>query len=81
MEEWLDNGLPAWFATNLLPVTRATADQWARLSIRARRQGLALATPDGLIDSTAIEHGLTLVTRDIGDFAGLGMQLLNLWET
>ncbi len=80
LETWLATGLPAWFAANLLPVTRETADRWARVSMRARRQGLALATPDGLLAATALEHDLTLATRDVKDFTGLEVELFNPWQ-
>ena len=32
-----------------------------------------------VIAATALEHGLTLVTRNVKDFAGLGVVLLNPW--
>jgi predicted nucleic acid-binding protein len=35
---------------------------------------------DAVIAATALEHGLTLVTRNVKDFAGLGVVLLNLWD-
>jgi predicted nucleic acid-binding protein len=43
--------------------------------------GRPLSAPDGLIAATALEHGLTLVTRNVKDFAGLGLVLLNPWDT
>jgi len=39
-----------------------------------------LSAPDGMIAATALEHGLTLVTRNVKDFAGLGVVLLNPWD-
>jgi predicted nucleic acid-binding protein len=33
-----------------------------------------------MIAATALEHGLTLVTRSVKDFAGLGVVLLNPWD-
>jgi predicted nucleic acid-binding protein len=33
-----------------------------------------------MIAATALEHGLTLVTRNVKDFAGLGVVLLNPWD-
>ena len=42
--------------------------------------GLPLSAPDGMIAATALEHGLTLVTRNVKDFAGLGVVLLNPWD-
>jgi predicted nucleic acid-binding protein len=80
LEGWFTSGIPAWFGDNVLPVTRETADRWGRIAIRAKRQGLALKTPDGLIAATALEHDLTLVTRDVGDFEGLGLTVHNPWQ-
>ena len=37
-------------------------------------------TIDGMIAATALEHGL-VVTRNVKDFAGLGVEILNPWET
>jgi predicted nucleic acid-binding protein len=39
-----------------------------------------LSAPDGMIAATALEHDLTLVTRNVKDFAGLGVVLLNPWN-
>jgi predicted nucleic acid-binding protein len=33
-----------------------------------------------MIAATALEHGLTLVRRNVKDFAGLGVALLNPWD-
>jgi len=44
-------------------------------------KGLAISAPDGLIAATALEHDLVIVTRNARDFAGLGVEILNPWET
>ncbi len=80
LELWLTTGLPAWFAANLLPVTKEIAERWGRATIEAKRNGLMLATADGLIAATALDHDLTLITRNTKDFAGLGVALLNPWN-
>lgn len=33
-----------------------------------------------MIAATALEHELTLVTRNVKDFAGLGADVLNPWS-
>jgi len=35
---------------------------------------------DGLIAATALVHGMTLVTRNVDDFAATGAVLLNPWQ-
>lgn len=35
---------------------------------------------DGLIAATAQEHELTVATRNVRDFAGLGVTVFNPWE-
>jgi predicted nucleic acid-binding protein len=50
----------------------AVADQWGRMS--ALRP---VAVIDGLLAATALIHGLTLVTRNDGEVAGLGAAVLN----
>jgi hypothetical protein len=34
-----------------------------------------------MIAATALQHGFTVVTRNVRDFAGLGVPILNPWET
>lgn len=68
---WLDD-LGRHYADRVLPVDRAVADEWGRL--RAIR---SVPVMDALIAATARVHGLTLVTRNTKDVAGLGVPLLN----
>jgi predicted nucleic acid-binding protein len=73
-ERWLAD-LAAAFANRILPVDRAVADEWGRLSaIRT------VPAVDGLLAATAKVHGLTLATRNTADIAGLGASVLNPFE-
>jgi hypothetical protein len=67
LEQWQDD-LVASFEMRLFPVTKALADRWAVLSAQSQRKGVALANIDGLIAVIALEHDLTLVTRNVKDF-------------
>ena len=80
LEQWLEEGVPAWFESNLLPVTKAIADRWGGSRLKPSVKGVTVATADGLIAATALEHSLTVVTRNVKDFAGLGVLLFNPWE-
>jgi predicted nucleic acid-binding protein len=79
LETWLENGLPAWFTSNLLPVTAAVADRWGRLTIQAKNKGITVSTADGLIAATAMKYGLALVTRNSRDFESLGIAIADPW--
>ncbi|QTD44971.1 type II toxin-antitoxin system VapC family toxin [Ottowia testudinis] len=76
--DWLTVELPNYFVGRLLPVDADVADQWGHLSAKA---GRPLPAVDALLAATALQHRLTLVTRNTRDFEGLGVDLLNPWET
>jgi predicted nucleic acid-binding protein len=81
LELWLEKDLRTWFAGRILPVTEAIAERWGQLAATARQQGLGLSVVDGLIAATALHHHLILVTRNTKDFSGLGIPLINPWES
>ena len=74
------NECPLGLKSNLLPVTKAIAERWGQITIQAKKKGKPLAT-DGFIAATALVHELTVVTRDVNDFAGTGAALFNPWES
>jgi len=81
LERWLDIEVRDWFADRILPLTDAIADLWGRLEARRQRLGLPLNTADGQIAATALEHNLTVVTRNVEDFEELGVRIHNPWES
>lgn len=74
LERWL-LGLEAHYGDRILPISAAIADRWGRLS-----PSQPLPVTDGLIASTALEHKLTVVTRNTGDFARTGVSLVDPFE-
>ena len=71
LAQWFEQTL-AWFADRILPVDVATARRWGRLSASIGNQDIDL-----LIAATALEHGLTVVTRNVRHFEPAGVRVLN----
>ena len=80
LEEWFELFFLPFFEDRVLPMTQRVGSRWGVLSAARQLGGTPLNTADGMIAATALEHGLTLVTRNTRDFAGLGLTLLNPWE-
>ena len=71
---WVD-GIEANFADRLLSIDAQTARLWGELSARRSRPVV-----DTLIAATAVNHGLTLVTRNIRDIELTGVRLIDPWS-
>ena len=61
-------------------MTQVIAERWGVLDGQRQLIGRPLHVPDGQIAATALEHGLTLVTRNVKDFASLGVTIFNPWD-
>lgn len=71
LDRWLA-GLKNNFNERVLKITGDVAEGWGRLqTIRS------LPVVDALIAATALHHDLALVTRNLPDFEGLGLTLIN----
>lgn len=80
LEAWLEVELQARFSGRILPIDAAIADRWGLLAADAKRRGKALSTIDALLAATALHFNLTLVSRDVSDFAHTTLLILNPWE-
>src|SRR5215204_1033529 len=74
IEAWADSIAKTW---NVLPTDAETFRLWAKL---VHRNSDAV-TQDAMIAATAKQHELILVTRNIKDFRGFGVDLLNPFAT
>ena len=62
------------------PITPAIAQRAGILRGQFQAQGISRSAPDMLIAATAIEHQLVLATRNVHDFVGCGVQIVNPFE-
>ena len=74
LEAWLDARLLGGF--DVLPVDAAAFREWARL-MHGRSETLVV---DAMIAAVAVVHRLTVVTRNVRDFEGLGVAVVDPWE-
>jgi predicted nucleic acid-binding protein len=80
LEQWLDRDLPEWFAGRILPVDQPIADRWGVLRAQAQLKGRPLSVIDAILAATALQHNLTIVSRNVSDFSVVGLIVLNPWE-
>ncbi|MEK6662509.1 MAG: recombinase [Betaproteobacteria bacterium RBG_16_58_11] len=66
------------FAGRILPLDAAALHVWAQIAAHAELAGQPLPVMDGLLMATAQCHGLTMVTRNVQDFAPYP-QVFNPW--
>ena len=71
---WLDRIL-SWYGSHILPVDIATARRWGQLSANFGTDGADL-----LIAATALENGLTIVTRNVHHFEPTGVPIVNPFD-
>jgi predicted nucleic acid-binding protein len=75
LRRWLDANVRPAFAKRILPLDEASARKAAEWHVPDPRP-----INDAYIAATAYTHQLTLVTRNVADFEGLGVALLNPWD-
>ncbi len=80
LQRWLVDFVRSAFQDRTFEITEDILATWLLLARRGRKSGRTYASPDLLIAATAMEHGLLVVTRNVRDFAGLPVQLLNPWK-
>jgi predicted nucleic acid-binding protein len=75
LREWLHEQILPEFTGRILPIDTNVALQGAKLQVSNPRP-----IHDGLIAATALVHGMTMVTRNVADFATSGVAILNPWS-
>ena len=75
LRRWLDGNVLEAFSGRILPIDTAVARRCGALHVPNPRPDR-----DALIAATALVHGMTVVTRNVGDFDSLGVEIVNPWE-
>ena len=79
IEAWVEATLRPWFEDRILPIDMPVAERWGLLAGQARMGGRPLPVIDGLLAATALQHDLTLVTRNIEHVAPTGVSHYCPW--
>jgi len=79
LAEELDKMLAEDFADRILPFDSAAAVSYARIASQRRKSGRPIAEADAQIAAIAQSRGATLATRNVTDFTGCGVDLINPW--
>ena len=77
LHDWLTHHLRPLFAGRVLPVSEDVMFKWRLLVEEGRKTGHTFSQPDLIIAATALQHGLTVVSRDTADYHKARVPLLN----
>ena len=80
LNDWLTHEVRPMFEQRVLPVTEDIMFKWRLLVEDERKMGHTYSQPDLVIAATALEHGLTVVSRDTGDYETAKVPVLNPWN-
>jgi predicted nucleic acid-binding protein len=77
--------LVQWFeavvqAIDCIPWDATISRRWAALVVNLKRSGETMPLLDGMIAATALQHDLTIATRNTRDFRKAGVTVLNPFE-
>lgn len=79
LSDWLAHKVRAMFEQRVLPVSEDVMFKWRLLVEDGRKAGHTFSQPDLFIAATALHHGLSVASRDVGDYAKARVQLFNPW--
>jgi toxin FitB len=80
LETWFFGGFVSGFQGRILNIDLKSMTTWAKMIADLKSKGVLRPAFDSLIEATALEHDLILVTRNVKNFGQSQVTILNPWE-
>ena len=80
LETWFFDDLAPSFQNRILKIDQKLITAWAKMMADFKTKGIVRPSFDSLIEATALHHQLILVTRNVNNFQGSQVTILNPWE-
>ena len=79
LNDWLAHKVRPMFEQRVLAISEETMFKWRLLVEQGRKVRHTFSQPDLIIAATALDHGLTIVSRDVGDYRKARVPVFNPW--
>lgn len=79
LNDWLTHKLRPMFEDRVLEISEDIMLKWRLLVEEGRKAGHTFSQPDLIIAATALQHGLTIVSRDTSEYEKANVPVLNPW--
>lgn len=80
LHTWLKEDLLARFSGKIIPIDNDVITEWGLLTARLELTGTPMPAIDSLIAATALTYAFALITRNVSDFEGSSVEIVNPWE-
>ena len=80
LNDWLVHKVRPMFEQRVLTISEDVMFKWRLLVEGGRKARHTFSQPDLIIAATALDHGLTVVSRDVSDYRKARVPVLNPWS-
>lgn len=75
-----DETLDVDFTDRVLAFDKSAAEHYGNVVSQRDRSGRPISMADALIASICLSYNASLATRNVADFEGVGLELINPWD-